>query len=408
MSNMNNILLFGAGKSATVLIDQLYEDAKNGLYKVHVADMNMQWLEALVTENFSISKVNVADLLNLQKLVSQSDIVVSLLPPSLHLSIAQICLDFKKHFITASYAEEPMKNLASIAAQNQLYFINEMGLDPGIDHLLAMEMIDEVKAEGGQIYSFESYCGGLIAKESDNNPFHYKITWNPLNIVNAGKAGATFLKDRDIIQYPYHDVFNKAWSLSLQNCGNFDVYPNRDSLKYIDDYGLKDINTFVRGTLRYSGFCKIWSKLLVQNLTSESSFIDPKDLSEKIAHCNEPAIDWFYQNHTVQPNQTYAQLLLNLLSERLQFEENDKDRVVLYHLLKYKINGELKEKDYLLDVYGKSKKATAMAQTVGMPIYACIQLILSKAFTKYGLLLPTDKMVYPLVLQKLRNLKVLA
>lgn len=404
---MKRVLIFGAGKSSTVLIDSLFKYAEKLNINVIVADMNISWLSKYTNERFSSISFNISDSTQLKNLVNQADIIVSLLPPQFHWQIAQICLEFSKHFITASYLDENIKKIENQIVNKNLYFVNEMGLDPGIDHLLALEMIHEINDLGGQITSFESYCGGLVALNSDTNPFRYKITWNPQNVVNAGKSGAIYLENNKNISLSYPEVFKNFKKLNLSTGEELDIYANRNSMSYISLYGLQNVQTFIRGTFRYPNFIKIWSELIRLNLTNDELILDNEKLKKLLSKTDFSEIKWLYNNVVLTSEIKASQLLNNLLQQKLIFDEFDQDRVILYHKIGYKLDNQLHEKTYILDRIGQNKQFTAMAESVGLPILASIELILENKFPKFGLILPFDNQIYKLVLNKLRTYNLL-
>lgn len=268
---MKQILLFGAGKSATALIDYLIANSENENWHITIADTDAALIEAktgLATCTTAVA-VDVYHESDRQQLVQNADIVISLLPPALHILVATDCVQSGKNLLTASYADDAMKALADEAAQKGVLLLCEMGLDPGIDHMSAMQMIDAIRAAGGQVTSFYSHCGGLVAPESDNNPWHYKISWNPRNVVMAGKAGAIYKLNGEIITETYEAIFNQFDFLEGDDMGDWCWYPNRDSLSYMPLYGLQDCATFIRTTIRKLEFMYGWKNLLALQLTDE-------------------------------------------------------------------------------------------------------------------------------------------
>ena len=244
---MKTILLFGAGKSATVLIDYLLENAITENWKVLVADADLKLAQSKVNHSQRATAVsvdiNIAE--DRVKYIRQADIVISLLPPSLHILVAGDCVKQHKNLLTASYLDADIRSLQADIQKNKLLFLCEMGLDPGIDHMSAMKIIDEIQDKGGKIISFQSHCGGLVAPESDDNPWHYKISWNPRNIVMAGKAGAIFKTNGEIEKIPYGLLFADCKKVSVPGLYDLAYYPNRDSLSYIPSYGLEETETFI-------------------------------------------------------------------------------------------------------------------------------------------------------------------
>lgn len=272
---MRKILVLGAGKSATLLIDYLLNEAHNENWRVLVADKNLHLAQSKINNAVAGEAValDVGNETERKELVQNADIVISLLPPSLHILIAKDCVSLKKNLLTASYINEEIESLREAINENNLLFLCEMGLDPGIDHMSAKKMIDEIKMSGGIITSFQSHCGGLLAPESDDNPWHYKISWNPGNIVHAGKDGARFMKEGKVCYWDYPELFAEKRFVQMDE-EVFCWYPNRDSLRYATAYGLNECGTFIRTTLRHPDFIYGWKNIIDLKLTDEAIFYD--------------------------------------------------------------------------------------------------------------------------------------
>lgn len=315
---MRKILLFGAGKSATVLIDYLKTISIEKNWKVIVADGNYENAKAKtgIHQNVEPIEINIENAEQRKQLIQSADIVISLMPPTLHLLIAEDCIEFSKNLLTASYIDEPTKALADKAKEKGILFLYEMGLDPGIDHLSAMQIIDDIHQKGGKIVTFKSHCGGLVAPESDDNPWHYKISWNPKNVVMAGKAGATFLHNGNIVQLPYNELFDALNIVKFPNEELFAYYPNRDSLSYIDLYGLHNVKTFVRTTLRHPEFNSGWKNIIDLNLTSE----------DKIYETNGMSISKFLKLHFEKNN--FTQWVEEMMMAKLDRKKDTLDEFV--------------------------------------------------------------------------------
>ena len=273
---MKQVLLFGAGKSSSALIEYLLGNAQKENWHLTVVDADLQTIEKKLGDSAfgNAATFDILDDNERHSYISKADIVISLMPPTLHFLIAKDCIRFRKNLLTASYVDEQMKSLKEEIESNGLLFLCEMGLDPGIDHMSAKKMIDEIHEEGGKIYSFYSHCGGLIAKESDNNPWHYKISWNPRNVVTAGQAGAIFKYEGEVKELEYRDLFAEKRFVSIPGHDVLCWYPNRDSLRYINLYGLETCDTFIRTTLRHPDFIYGWKNIIDINLTSEKQTYD--------------------------------------------------------------------------------------------------------------------------------------
>lgn len=273
---MKQILLFGAGKSATALIDYALQNAAAEGWHLVVVDASL----AAARQKIGDSRHGTAlsfDVRNNEErknTVGRADVVISLLPPALHILVARECLSQRKNLLTASYVDDALKTLGSEIEKAGLLFLCEMGLDPGIDHMSAKKLIDEIHEQGGTVNAFYSHCGGLVAPESDDNPWHYKISWNPRNVVMAGKAGALFKQDGEIKELEYEELFAEKRYVAVPGADALCWYPNRDSLKYISAYGLQDAATFVRTTLRHPDFVYGWRNLTELGLTGEEVLYD--------------------------------------------------------------------------------------------------------------------------------------
>jgi saccharopine dehydrogenase (NADP+, L-glutamate forming) len=277
---MKNILLFGAGKSATCLIDYLGKCCDENNWKLWVCDSNISLAESK-TKNFFSAEAISFDVSNDDKrheFISKSDLVISMLPPALHFLVAKDCVQFSKTLLTASYIDEKIKSLKDQIEKKGILFLGEIGLDPGIDHMSAMKMINEIKNKGGKINSFKSHCGGLISPESDDNPWHYKITWNPANVVTAGSAGAVYLDGGKQIEIAYSKIFDDENNMvDVPELFPLAWYANRDSLSYIETYQLHNAETFIRTTLRYPSFCRGWNKMIKLDLTNKNDHEEIKN-----------------------------------------------------------------------------------------------------------------------------------
>lgn len=426
---MKSILLFGAGKSASVCIEYLGEKSKDGSFKFIVADANAEQLK-LKTALFphincvSIDIKNAAERLGL---LSQASVVISMLPPSLHILVARDCVTAGVNLLTASYLEAEMKELEPAINDKGLLFICELGLDPGIDHMSAMQIFENIKNEGGKIVSFKSHCGGLVAPECDDNPWHYKISWNPSNVVNAGKGGAIFLQNNILVEKNYEHLFEgKDLIITAdKTLTPLGYYPNRDSITYIEKYGLTSVETFLRTTLRSPDFLKGWDAIVKLKLTETENFYDTEKLSvaaflEK--HLLKFGLNSPYLNYMQNPvlNNLFkflgllntekvlnigllntVQILQNLLEQNLKLLPSDKDMIVMIHEVKYLQKDISRKLTSSLVVKGKNSVYTAMAATVGLPLAITAILILENKIDLKGLFIPTNPKIYKAVLSQL-------
>ena len=423
---MKTILLFGAGKSATSLIEYLGKESDENGWELIVCDTNLALAQSKINQfkNAVARSVDVSDELSRHEMIEKADLVISMLPAALHFLVAKDCVHFSKNLLTASYMDDSIRSLEKEIREKGLIFIGEMGLDPGIDHMSAMKMIDEIKNKGGKIVSFISHCGGLVSPESDDNPWHYKITWNPANVVSAGSSGAIFLKDKEVVEIRYKDIFKDEENIvDIPNLGPLAWYANRDSLSYINTYLLNGINTFLRTTLRYPSFNKGWNIIVKAEFTSKTD-------GELIRNCNT-FNDWFQlkmakikddypeekwdkefieqvdflgmrSNDSLPENrESSSAILLVLLEKNLVMKANDKDMVVMLHELTYELNGQKKELKSSLIVKGKDQLHTAMSQTVGLPLGIASKLIMQNKLKIIGLHIPVIEEIYGPVLEEL-------
>ena len=434
---MKTILVLGAGKSATVLIEDLQEACLKNKWQIIIADASLSLAESKINSP-SVARaaaLNARDAAERLILIRESDLVISLLPPSLHILVAKDCLEAGKHLLTASYIDEEVKQLSKQISEKNLLFLYEMGLDPGIDHMSAMQLIEKIKSEGGIIKSFISHCGGLIAPESDNNPWHYKISWNPRNIVLAGKAGAVYLENGKHIKREYKTIFKNNSVVNLKELPSLSWYPNRDSVSYIDLYQLEEASTFIRTTLRYSDFCKGWHHVVNLGLTDEKdeelimqcstikdwwrkklSLVENRDLSfsmylelyakeEEHPLLNQQFSFLELESEITIPNEIKcsADLLQKILEEKLVLGKDDHDLIVMIHELIVSFSGNEKKIQSSLQVKGVDTLHTAMAKTVGLPLSIAAQLILSDEISIRGLRVPIMKEIYEPLMEKLKE-----
>ncbi len=435
MINLPHILVFGAGKSATVLIHFLKRTITQNNWLLTVADSDLATVTAKLDEHpgSTAVQINIEDQEARRSLVKTASIVISMMPPSLHYLIAEDCLEFGINLLTASYLDEKTKALADQVQAKGLLFMYEMGLDPGIDHMSAMQIIHQIQSKGGVINSFRSHCGGLVAPENDDNPWHYKISWNPKNVVLAGSAGARYLDNGEEISIPYHSLFNNEETLDIPGLYPLGFYPNRDSLNYIPIYGLESASSFVRTTLRYPEFLKGWAGILHLGLTDNNHVYQIDHLSiaaffklhvEQLALTNwmEALVDqssndaiaahfleqlnWLGLNDkdTLLPMSqgTAADVLQFLLETKLPLLPGEKDMIVMQHEFEYQIGTVSHSLKSSLVCIGENDQHTAMAKTVGLPLGIAAKLILENQIQLKGLYIPILPQIYKPVLAALK------
>lgn len=428
---MKSILLFGAGKSATVLIEYLgkYTDEQGHRLVVCDRDLTLAQEKTQQFTNASALPFDATDTTHRQELIKESDVVISMLPPELHLMVANDCVQFRKHLLTPSYADEAIKKLAPDIKKAGIIFIEEMGLDPGIDHMSASKMVHELKSKGANITSFKSHCGGLVAPESDDNPWHYKITWNPANIIKSGSDGARYLVEGREVHVPYEKVFSfKDQMVDVPGLGALAWYANRDSLPYLQYYDLQHISTFIRTTLRHPAFCRGWNVFVNMGLTRMDDAAMLKDIStvgqwyqtkkeqflsrnpEKWL-VNEIESDQFKKqaaflgletNTAIDDRQNCSfAILQHIMEDKLSIHAHDHDMIVMMHEMKYDMDGAASKTTGTLVVKGRDSTHTAVAATVGLPLAITARLLLENKIQLRGLHIPIHPDIYRPVLEEL-------
>ena len=437
---MRSILLVGAGRSSSFLIKYFLEHAKQEDWNLTVADVSLE-LAHEKTRNHANARAIAFDINNeaqRKEEIGKADLVISMLPANMHMPVAHECIAQKKHLATASYISKEMQQLHVQALKEGIVLLNECGLDPGIDHMSAMKIIDQIKSEGGEITSFKSYCGGLVAPESNDNPWGYKFSWNPRNVILAGQGTARFIEDGKYRYLPYSRIFTDIEKINVDGNGSFDGYANRDSLSYRPMYHLDKIPTMIRGTLRQSGFCKAWNVFVQLGLTDDSYVIEDSmhltyaqlvesllpgsdkrsNLKSRVASLMNTTeqsdeikmVEWtgvFNDRPIAIDHATPAQALQKLLEEKWKLKPEDNDMIVMQHLFEYKDKNSAKEKlTSSLVVKGDDSVYTAMAKTVGLPLAITSKLILNGAIKSRGVVVPVTKEIYEPVLKELEENKI--
>jgi saccharopine dehydrogenase-like NADP-dependent oxidoreductase len=434
---MRHILIIGAGRSASSLIQYLLR--KSEIEKLHlvIGDLSLALAEKKTNghRNATAIGLDIFDKNQRGEAINKVDIVISMLPAHLHIEVARDCLVYKKSLVTASYVSDAMQELDAAAKENNLVFMNEIGLDPGIDHMSAMKVIDEIRYKGGKMLLFESFCGGLVAPDSDTNLWNYKFTWAPRNVVLAGQGGAAKFVQEGAYKYiPYCNLFRRTEFLEVEGYGRFEAYSNRDSLKYRSVYELDNVLTLYRGTIRRVGFSKAWNMFVQLGMTDDSYIMEnsetmsyrdfvnsflpyhPTDSVEiktrLILKIDQDDIMWdklleldlFSKNKIVGlKHATPAQILEKILGDKWTLESDDKDMIVMYHKFGYELNGEKKQIDSKMVCLGDDQTYTAMAKTVGLPVAMAALQILNGKIKTPGVQLPISKEVYLPILKELEE-----
>ena len=431
---MPTILLFGAGKSATSLIDYLADSCGDRSRKLLVADIDTALAAAKLKGRVHTEAVPV-DLEqedSRRQLIRQADVVISMLPAGLHPILAADCLKLGVHFFTASYESEALRAMRLEIEAKGLLFLNECGLDPGIDHLSALKIIHEAQSRGEVIRSFKSYCGGLLAPESEDNPWKYKFTWNPRNVVLAGQGMSKFLEHGEVKLVPYQQLFKRVETIHFPGLGDFDGYPNRDSLNYQAIYGLEQVDTLLRGTLRRAGFCKAWDVFVQLGMTDDNASLqlppgstyrqffntflpwsDQLSVEEKLAELI-PDLDFptfeklqwlgFFESKSLPNTEgSPAQLLQAILEEQWALQPADRDLIVMQHQFEIQTQTGIKKVISSLVDVGQDAVYTAMAKTVGLPLAIAVDLFLKGEISLRGLQLPVVPELYLPILEALEK-----
>ncbi len=435
---MSKILIIGAGRSSSSLITYLLTNAGIYNWQITIADANKAAVEARIAnykEHATAVEFDATDAALRESLIAQSDLVISMLPAFMHGDVARDCVKLGKHLATASYVSAEMRELDAEARQKHILLLNECGLDPGIDHASAMKVIDHLKTIGGKITGFKSFCGGLVAPESNDNPWGYKFSWNPRNVVLAGQGTAQFIEDGSLKFIPYNRIYTQVETIEMDGYGKFDGYANRDSISYKEPYGLSDTTTMLRGTLRMPGYCKAWNVFVKLGLTDDTykirnadtmtytqlleAFLPNGHASTKVklsafmgAEMDDEVMEKLeylelFSNKPIRMKEgSPAELLQQLLEEKWLLKPGDKDMIVMQHQFEYQLNGVYKQLNSSLVVIGDDEVHTAMAKTVGLPLAITVKNFLTGKFSLYGVQIPTVKEIYEPMLAELEALGV--
>jgi saccharopine dehydrogenase-like NADP-dependent oxidoreductase len=431
---MKNILVLGAGLVSKPGVTYLLKQ-KN--ISVTVASRTVSKAENLIKgfTNGKAVQLNVENKEQLAQLIKANDIIVSLLPWVHHLKVAKLCLKHSKHMATTSYVSDDMKKLDDEAKSKNLLFLNEIGVDPGIDHMSAMKIIDEVYENGGKVVHFYSYCGGLPAPEDNDNPFGYKFSWSPKGVVLASRNSAQFLENGKIVAIEGKNLFLNYRIEEIKGLGKFEVYPNRNSLPYKDLYNLKDAQTVMRGTYRNLGWCDTLKKMVDLGLINEekqnnlkgityrkmmADMVEAKDdanLEKKVAEKLKldrnsevmKRFEWLglFSDKKVPDFDNRLDILSELLQEKLVFKNKEKDMLILQH--KFTVENADKTKDLITSTlidFGEALKESSMARTVSLPLAIGVRFMAEGKFNLIGVQIPIHKQIYEPVLKELETLGI--
>ncbi len=436
---MKNVLILGAGQSTPYLINYMLKESEKHNWFVTVCDRDYELAASRIGENQNgvAIEFDVNDERMRKAQISKADVVINMLAPTFQYLIALDCLNYGKHMITASYENINIPDLHKDALRKNILILNEMGLDPGIDHMSAISLIHQIKDNGGKIRSFISYGSGLPAPEVEANPLHYCITWNPRNVVMAGESGAQYMENGKMKILPHHSLFQRTWSVEVEGIGMLEAYPNRDSLIYIDLFKIPEVETMIRGTLRYPGWSETWLQLVRLGFPNEGmrmphlSAMTYQQLTETFLPLNDSGnrikqrvanflginptgsimskLEWLgiFSDQKIKGNpKTPAEVLRDLLIEKMPLPAGARDMVALVHEIEADYPDENKKirKTSTLIEFGEPNGFTAISKTVGLPAAIAAKLLLTDQLPITGCQIPTHPVIYNPVLKELENL----
>ena len=434
---MKNILILGAGLSTSSLIRYLLQNAESQDWHLNIVDQDINHVKKKIGDSNRATAMsfNALDPEQRRPEIEKADLVVSMLPARFHVDVAKDCVDMKKNLITPSYVSADMKSLDQAAKDAGILIMNEIGVDPGIDHMSAMRVIDHIRSIGGEMHIFESFTGGLVAPESDDNPWNYKFTWNPRNVVLAGQGGAAqFIQEGKYKYIPYTKLFRRTEIINIEDYGLFEGYANRNSLSYRETYGIENIPTIYRGTLRRKGFSRAWDMFVQLGATDDTYTLEGSEemtnrdfintflpynendsVELKLRHYLKIDLDDTLWDKLVWlgifdnkkkiglKNATPAQMLQKILEDKWSLKPEDKDMIVMYHKFVYKKDGEFHEITSEMVNIGEDQTFTSMSNTVGIPMGICIKMMLNNQISLKGVHVPIAKEVYNPILDELES-----
>lgn len=428
----DKVLILGAGMVVKPMVDFLLE---NDIH-VTLASRTLSKAEAAIKDHPNGKAVRwiTDDLSALEEMISRHDVIVSLLPYAHHVAVARICIAHRKDMVTTSYVSEEMKALHAATVDAGIMILNEIGVDPGFDHMTAMRIIDQVHERGGSIEEFYSLCGALVAPEALDNPFNYKFSWSPGGVIMAGNNDATYLKDGQQKHINTEELFKDPMQIDFPGAGSLEVYPNRNSLPYIDLYGIPEAKTVYRGTFRYKNWCETFHILKSLGFTSYEEYDlsgksyaqfaaelagvpDHGDLNAAIADklgiskdaVSLQAMDWlglFSSKKISKESGSPFDVLSDLMIERMMIDAHDRDMVIMQHSFKVRWSDGSSEQVRCRFIDFGDEKYTSIAKTVAWPAAIAVKLMLDGKLKTVGVQIPTDKKIYAPVLKQLEGLGI--
>ncbi|MFH1748424.1 MAG: saccharopine dehydrogenase C-terminal domain-containing protein [Planctomycetota bacterium] len=435
---MKKVLVLGAGLVSRPLVRYLLDQPD---FHVTVASRTVSKAEKLIDGHAKGTALRLLaddERNKLEKLISEHDLAISLLPAPLHPVVAELCIKHKKHMVTTSYVSDKMMSFNGPAKEAGVMVLNEVGVDPGIDHMSAMRIIHDVEKRGGKVVSFRSYCGGLPAPDCNDNPWGYKFSWSPRAVCTAGKNSARFRENGVQVDIPGPELFTCTHPVTVEGIGELEAYPNRDSLGYISVYGLEGIETMFRGTFRYPGWCVCLKGVVDLGMLDESPVTypagmtfaqwtagliksdSPANIRQQVADFlkMEPAADaldrleWLglFSDEPLpitEKKTTALDILAARMNEKMPYQPGERDMIALVHKFVARFPGQPEEhiSSTLID-YGQPEGDSSMARTVSLPAAVGTKLILTGEITDTGVHVPVKPEIYNPVLNELETMNI--
>lgn len=430
---MKKIVVMGAGLVSKPLVHYLL--SIDGFF-VTLGDIDLKKAEQIIgnATNGKAVALDVTDSKMVEELITDHDLAVSLLPYIFHPTVAEFCIKHKKNMVTASYVSDKMKSLDLAAREAGITILNEIGVDPGIDHMSAMKIIDQVHASGGEVESFKSYCGGLPAPEANDNPFGYKFSWSPRGVLMAGTNDAKYLEKGKIIDIEGKELFLNHWNLEVEKFTDLETYPNRNSLPYIDIYGIQETQTMFRGTIRNKGWCDKLYALAKMGLLRDETVDLPEnatyrhltakmigsenleDLTMKthnfLGKISKPNVlegmKWLgiFEDKKLPESRNLLDIMTETFLKKMEYKPGERDMLIMFHDFIVRFSDGKKRFTSTMIDYGVKNGDSSMARTVGLPAAIGAEMILRDKILLKGVQIPVKPEIYLPVLKKLEELGI--